>query len=123
AERPRACAGWRPPAAEPARDGGGAPPEDDPPLGGCRFGGWRCARRPPAAPSMSAQPPTDRGPEEWLVQYVAELGHGPRSAEHLRAFAANRGGSLSYAVARQALAEAHGAGARRDHRRSQEAPP
>ncbi|CAK0884726.1 unnamed protein product, partial [Prorocentrum cordatum] len=95
------------------RPSGGRPPPRRVPI-------RSCARRPPAAPSMSAQPPTDRGPEEWLVQYVAELGHGPRSAEHLRAFAANRGGSLSYAVARQALAEAHGAGARRDHRRSQE---
>ena len=48
-------------------------------------------------------PRFSRKAEEWLVQYGSEVGHDPTSAQHLCAFAANRGGHLSYAEARRAI--------------------
>lgn len=47
------------------------------------------------------------GVEDWLVRYVTEIGHGPGSAEQLRAFVAHRGGRLTYSLARQAMAMQH----------------
>lgn len=46
----------------------------------------------------------DAASEEWLVRYVTELGHAPGNADQLRAFAAHRGGQLSYGAARRAVA-------------------
>lgn len=40
---------------------------------------------------------------EWRWRYRTELGHSPRTADQLRAFAAHRGGTVSWSEARGAL--------------------